>query len=418
MEDLIKSMKAHLYDRIASPLSGALIISWCFWNYKVLLVIFSSEIIQYKLNFIDTFYAQSFSSFLWTPDSPMSNALINGMFGPICTAFVYILIYPIFSVPVYMFSLLVQKVYEGAKNWYQQGKLLTYTQSVELHRQISELELQKENEHKRYLASVEMLNTSNEKNKIDFLKSEGKYAELKAKYDDLNVLYQSMKSSSESAADDVMSSEPDLERKSNVTDDESSGDSVDVNVDFEQKESKTIYEIFGVNHEIRLLPKEKIYGKFIKEISEKYSFGSFDVPYMFGSIWESLENEKRDEWVADFYKNVSSGYILGVKVVNDKLPYHLYSKCSFSEIENIGNLMNMVLSCFRIAACKKLVMDDLINLTDLPGYYVRAILSVAEKKEYVVYQGDYCALTDHGDVYCSLGIDRLLERYMIASVES
>lgn len=174
----MNSIKAQLYDRIVSPLSGALIISWCLWNHKVLLVVFSSEIIQYKLNFIDTFYSLPFTSYFWTPDSPVSNALVNGLFGPIFTTFIYIFIYPAFAVPVYMFSLWIQKIYERAKNYHQQGRLLTFEQSIDLHKRIAELELDQEKTHKKYLENIEALQMDSHEKEVELRDIQDKYNSL------------------------------------------------------------------------------------------------------------------------------------------------------------------------------------------------------------------------------------------------
>jgi hypothetical protein len=39
IDDLVKSFKATLYDRAASPLSGAFILSWCLWNWKIIVLL-------------------------------------------------------------------------------------------------------------------------------------------------------------------------------------------------------------------------------------------------------------------------------------------------------------------------------------------------------------------------------------------
>lgn len=186
MEDIIKSIKAHLYDRAVSPLSGALIISWCLWNYKVLFVLLSSESMIYKLNFVDEFYAQIFLFNLWWSSFNTSNSIVNGVLGPIVTTLMYLFIYPLFAVPGYKFSLWVQKKYDMAKNDHQKNKLLTYEQSIELHKKIAELELQKESEHKDYLNRIDALNELvNNKNSL-LLSSEKNYQELVAKYEILH----------------------------------------------------------------------------------------------------------------------------------------------------------------------------------------------------------------------------------------
>ena len=44
MGDIIKSIKAYLYDRAASPLIGAYITAWSIWNYRVFIIIFTDAV--------------------------------------------------------------------------------------------------------------------------------------------------------------------------------------------------------------------------------------------------------------------------------------------------------------------------------------------------------------------------------------
>lgn len=83
MDDLIKSLKAHLYDRTTSPLSGAFILSWLFCNWEIVLVTISDSYIYDKLFHLRNLIKESG---IW-------NLLINPLLG---TAF-FILIYPHFS---------------------------------------------------------------------------------------------------------------------------------------------------------------------------------------------------------------------------------------------------------------------------------------------------------------------------------
>ncbi|ELY4158743.1 hypothetical protein SMZ39_001427 [Cronobacter turicensis] len=53
-EDLIKTVKAQLYDRITSPLLGCFLISWFIWNYKFVFTLFSDMKIQDKFKYIDS----------------------------------------------------------------------------------------------------------------------------------------------------------------------------------------------------------------------------------------------------------------------------------------------------------------------------------------------------------------------------
>lgn len=39
MDDLLQDLKATLYDRMSTPLFGALLLAWCYWNIELLLIV-------------------------------------------------------------------------------------------------------------------------------------------------------------------------------------------------------------------------------------------------------------------------------------------------------------------------------------------------------------------------------------------
>jgi hypothetical protein len=71
-DELKKSVSATLYERLASPLLGSFIASWCIWNYKVFLIIFSSLEYDKQVERLDAHFSgwKCFSAFffplLWT----------------------------------------------------------------------------------------------------------------------------------------------------------------------------------------------------------------------------------------------------------------------------------------------------------------------------------------------------------------
>lgn len=82
-DDLIKTIKAQLYDRIASPLFSSYLISWVGWNYKFLLTIFSGMKVKEKLDFISGVVYPSFSYLL-----------MHGVLYPLITSMLIIFVYP------------------------------------------------------------------------------------------------------------------------------------------------------------------------------------------------------------------------------------------------------------------------------------------------------------------------------------
>lgn len=82
-DDLIKTIKAQLYDRIASPLFSSYLISWVGWNYKFLLTLFSGMKVKEKLDFISSVIYPSFSYLF-----------LHGAIYPLITSLLIIFVYP------------------------------------------------------------------------------------------------------------------------------------------------------------------------------------------------------------------------------------------------------------------------------------------------------------------------------------
>ena len=84
LDDFMKSVRAQLYERVSSPLSGVFVLSWLAWNYRFLLVIFSEMKATEKLNYIQgVLYADWLSG------------IGTGLLGPAITTGLWVYLYPI-----------------------------------------------------------------------------------------------------------------------------------------------------------------------------------------------------------------------------------------------------------------------------------------------------------------------------------
>jgi len=92
IDEVTKSIKAQLYDRISSPLFSSFLISWLVWNYKFILVVLSGASTKEKFTLIETVF----------PDS-QALALQGGLF-PLLTALAIIFLYPYPAKYIYKFS--------------------------------------------------------------------------------------------------------------------------------------------------------------------------------------------------------------------------------------------------------------------------------------------------------------------------
>lgn len=84
LDDLAKTVKAQLYERVSSPLLGAFGISWIAWNYRFVLVLVSSMPAADKFTYIDSKIFDSYQ-----------NIFLHGTLYPLITTLSLIFIYPI-----------------------------------------------------------------------------------------------------------------------------------------------------------------------------------------------------------------------------------------------------------------------------------------------------------------------------------
>ncbi len=82
-DDLAKTIKAQLYERATSPLSGAFILSWVAWNYRFVLALISSLSFPDKIAYID---AHIFPTY--------EEVFLRGALFPALSAMALIVLYP------------------------------------------------------------------------------------------------------------------------------------------------------------------------------------------------------------------------------------------------------------------------------------------------------------------------------------
>jgi len=138
IEDIIKSIKAHLYDRTASPLFGAFVISWLLWNHRFIMAIVFGNGIQEKYDMMD---------------KTINGAWSQCILFPLITALLYIFVYPYPARWIYGFSKRQQEKLNSIKNEIESNRLLT----VEESRKLIAQHLRIENE---FQATVDKLNSS------------------------------------------------------------------------------------------------------------------------------------------------------------------------------------------------------------------------------------------------------------------
>jgi len=132
IDEFVKTMKANLYERATSPLAGAFIISWCVWNYQIIIYLISYESPQDKINFIQTCLSFK-TSFLF----------------PLLTATFFIFVYPYPARVAYWFWRKQKKAMRDIRQKIEEEELLTPAESRDIKRKIYALESEYDAEIKR-----------------------------------------------------------------------------------------------------------------------------------------------------------------------------------------------------------------------------------------------------------------------------
>lgn len=126
-DEIKKSIQSILYERIASPLSGAFAITWTVWNWKlVYYLVFGDEQLNIKerFNFIDTHFININTNLIY----------------PFASAVVLVVFYPILTTWAYEIMLRYKTWQRDIKNRIEKNVLLTAEQSYKLRLSIKKQE--------------------------------------------------------------------------------------------------------------------------------------------------------------------------------------------------------------------------------------------------------------------------------------
>lgn len=117
--DFKKSIDDILYERISSPFFGALLFSWCIWNWRIIyLTIFISadKIKDNKIDFIVNNYADN----------------LHLIVGPLVSTLFLILVYPFIAAGAFWVSLKFDGLKNNMRNSAEKRLLLSVEQSIAL----------------------------------------------------------------------------------------------------------------------------------------------------------------------------------------------------------------------------------------------------------------------------------------------
>ncbi len=138
-EDMTRSIKASLYERVSSPLFGAFLVSWSLWNYKVILIIFSSLPVIEKIDHLEgiTVYKDTF------------DFVTCGFVYPLFSSLLFIFLYPFPAKIIYGYWNRKQKELKELKQKIEDETPLTIEESRRIRRNAMRLEVEFEEELNR-----------------------------------------------------------------------------------------------------------------------------------------------------------------------------------------------------------------------------------------------------------------------------
>ncbi len=105
MEDLIKTMKAQLYDRASSPLVFSFICSWAVWNYRLIVIVLSGGTAPEKFSQIELLPRAFGSQIFFGYQLPAwSYWPLVGFIGPLLFTALYLVVLPYFEAKAFELS--------------------------------------------------------------------------------------------------------------------------------------------------------------------------------------------------------------------------------------------------------------------------------------------------------------------------
>jgi hypothetical protein len=127
LDDFRKSINSVLYERMTSPLFGALLISWCIWNWDILYFLFADR--EYYSVFLKVAYAQL----------KLKN-LNHSVLFPIISAIFIVSIFPLISNAAYWLSLRYESWKYVQKMKVESQQPISIAKSIQLRTEIKNQE--------------------------------------------------------------------------------------------------------------------------------------------------------------------------------------------------------------------------------------------------------------------------------------
>jgi len=284
MQDILKSIKAFLYDRAVSPLFGAFAVAWLAWNYRAVIILLDGHAtLTDKLSLLDIYFSDdhTFQVFGYSFHVLGGGHLIHGFLMPAVFTWAYLYIYPKIAIPVYGHSLAKQKELKTVKQEIESSRLLTVEESRNLQREIEQLRYKADEEASAYRTRISSLTQT------------------------INTLEAQLNSKAEN--------------------------------------NKNLQEQNGILH----MPSVDEFSELIRDKIEKLNDRDFELSILFGKEWENLSDTQRKEYGKIFRKVVERGDFSDVKLIKKGSGNQLiYRKASNPKTEELLRYEKRVLDRF------------------------------------------------------------------------
>lgn len=147
ISETVTALKAHLYEKVTSPLWGAFAFSWSLWNYRFIMVLLSSEPVKVKFEYIDA--TLHYSDWM--------TILLYGVVFPACSTILLIYAYPIPAKKVFEYWRKQQIAMKEIQKTIDDEKPMTREEEKELRTSMVEQELSFSKERSEREAEVKRL---------------------------------------------------------------------------------------------------------------------------------------------------------------------------------------------------------------------------------------------------------------------
>lgn len=157
MKEILNSVRLQINERLNSPLFGSFFVAWVGWNHRLLFVLFSSQPVEKRFEFIDTqIYPTAWV--VWN----------DGIIKPVLSAILFIYLYPIISKHFYGYWLKKQVELKTLRDGIESATLLTLEESRSFRMAMIKIREEYEGTINRLAAELDALKKNSNQDELEF----------------------------------------------------------------------------------------------------------------------------------------------------------------------------------------------------------------------------------------------------------